>query len=118
MTAPVKEGEVLGGKFRVERVLGTGGMGGIMAADHLPLEQQGPPKLLLPDAAKDDAVVQRFAREARAAAKIQSEHVARVLDVGTLDTGAPYMVMEYLEGRDLDQILKANGPLSVHETVG
>ena len=118
MSAPVQEGEILGGKFRVERVLGTGGMGVIVAAYHLQLDQHVALKFLLPEAAKDDAVVQRFAREARAAAKIQSEHVARVLDVGTLDTGAPYMVMEYLDGRDLDQILKASGPLSVHDTVG
>ena len=118
MSAPVKEGDVLGGKFRVERVLGTGGMGVIVAAYHLQLEQHVALKFLLPEAAKEEGVVLRFAREARAAAKIQSEHVARVLDVGTLDTGAPYMVMEYLEGHDLDQLIKSRGPLPAPEAVG
>ncbi|HVY44480.1 MAG TPA: serine/threonine-protein kinase, partial [Minicystis sp.] len=118
MAAPVSEGQVLGGKFRVERVLGTGGMGVVVAAFHLQLEQRVALKFLLPEAAKEEQVVQRFAREARAAAKIQSEHVARVLDVGTLDTGAPYMVMEYLEGRDLDDAIKADGPLPVQVAVG
>jgi eukaryotic-like serine/threonine-protein kinase len=117
MAPPVKEGDVLAGKFRVERVLGIGGMGVVVAAFHMQLEQRVALKFLLPEAAKDEAVVQRFAREARAAAKIQSEHVARVLDVGTLETGAPYMVMEYLEGRDLDQVLRAGGPLLVADAV-
>jgi serine/threonine-protein kinase len=92
-------------------------MGVIVAAFHLQLDQLVALKFLLPDAAKDREVVSRFAREARAAAKIQSEHVARVLDVGTLDTGAPYMVMEYLEGHDLDDVLKRDGTLPVPEAV-
>jgi eukaryotic-like serine/threonine-protein kinase len=111
-------GDVLGGKFRVERVLGSGGMGVVVAAFHLQLEQRVALKLLQADAAKQPEVVTRFAREARAAARIQSEHVARVLDVGSLDTGEPYMVMEYLEGEDLEAELRAKGPLPVVETVG
>jgi serine/threonine-protein kinase len=117
MSSPVSVGDVLGGKFRVQRVLGTGGMGVIVAAFHLQLEQEVALKFLLADAAKQPEVVARFAREARAAAKIQSEHVARVLDVGTLETGAPYMVMEYLEGEDLDGVLKREGRLALVDTV-
>src|SRR5690606_33682382 len=59
----------------------------------------------------------RFEREARAAVKIKSEHVARVIDVGTLETGSPYMVMEYLSGVDLAQYLERSGPLSISEAV-
>ncbi|MEJ7729699.1 MAG: serine/threonine-protein kinase [Polyangiaceae bacterium] len=117
MSSPVSVGDVLGGKFRVERVLGTGGMGVIVAAFHLQLEQEVALKFLLADAAKQPEVVARFAREARAAAKIQSEHVARVIDVGTLETGAPYMVMEYLEGEDLDGLIKREGRVALVDAV-
>ena len=74
-------------------------------------------KFLTSDALLSGEAVARFAREARAAVKIKSEHVARVIDVGTLETGAPYMVMEYLQGRDLSQLLSARGRLPVEEAV-
>jgi serine/threonine-protein kinase len=61
--------------------------------------------------------VARFLREAKAAVKIESEHVARVLDVGMLPSGAPYMVMEFLEGGDLTAWLKQRGPLPIEQTV-
>ena len=104
-----KPGEVLGGKFRIERVLGQGGMGIVLQAMHLQLDQRVALKFLLPEALVRPETVARFAREARAAAKIRSEHVARVIDVGTLDTGSPYIVMEYLEGQDLAALLKERG---------
>ena len=90
--APVREGDVLAGKYRVERILGVGGMGVVVAAMHTELEQRVALKFLLPEPAKNPAVVARFAREARAAAKIKSEHVARVSDVGTMEDGqsSPY----------------------------
>ena len=116
--APVKEGDVLAGKYRIERVLGVGGMGVVVAATHLQLDQKVALKFLLPDAMANPDVVARFAREARAAAKIQSEHVARVIDVGTLETGSPYMVMEYLQGRDLADVLQERKVLSAEEAVG
>ncbi|MFT3774790.1 MAG: protein kinase [Minicystis sp.] len=103
--APVREGDVLAGKYRVERVLGVGGMGVVVAAMHMELDQRVALKFLLPSAAQNPAVVARFSREAKAAAKIKSEHVARVSDVGTMDNGIPYIVMEYLEGHDLSHAL-------------
>jgi serine/threonine-protein kinase len=118
MNAPVQEGDVLAGKYRIERVLGVGGMGVVVAATHLQLDQPVALKFLLPDAMQNKEVVQRFAREARAAAKIQSEHVARVIDVGTLESGSPYMVMEYLQGRDLAQVLEERKRLPFEEAVG
>lgn len=106
-----REGDVLAGKFRIERVLGVGGMGMVVSAMHLQLDERVAIKFLLPEALTNAEAVARFGREARAAVKIKSEHVARVIDVGALDTGAPYMVMELLQGRDLSQVLSDHGAL-------
>ena len=108
---PVKEGDVIAGKYRVERVLGMGGMGVVVAAMHMDLDRRVALKFLLPQAAAHKDVAERFAREARAAAKIRCEHVARVIDVGTLPDGAPYMVMEYMDGEDLEHVLRRCGPM-------
>src|SRR4051794_5300048 len=106
MSAPIAAGDVLAGKYRVERVLGEGGMGIVVAAIDLTLERRVAIKFLLPDYAKHPEAAARFLREARAAVRIRSEHVARVIDVGSLEGGAPYMVMEYLEGRDLAGLIE------------
>jgi serine/threonine-protein kinase len=90
-------------------------MGVVIAAMHEQLHQRVAIKLLLPELLSNPEAVARFAREARSAVRIQSEHVARVLDVGSLESGAPYMVMEYLEGRDLAAILGDQGRLPVDE---
>ena len=107
----MQEGTVLVGKYRVERVVGQGGMGIVLAARHEQLDDRVAIKLMLPAVASNPEAVARFVREARAAAKIKSEHVARVSDVGTLETGEPYMVMEYLEGADLSMLLQRQGRL-------
>ncbi|WP_437671670.1 protein kinase domain-containing protein [Sorangium sp. So ce131] len=108
-------GDVLAGKYRIERVLGAGGMGVVLAAWHLVLERRVAVKFLLPEAAALPDAGARFLREARAAAALDGQHVARVLDVGTLDTGAAYMVLEYLTGEDLGQVLQARGTLPLTE---
>jgi len=110
---PIREGEVLAGKYRVERVIGSGGMGIVVAARHQQLGQLVAIKFLRDEAMGDEGAVERFLREARAAVKLRSQHAAKVLDVGTLDSGAPYMVMEFLEGSDLGQVLAKEGPLPV-----
>jgi serine/threonine-protein kinase len=115
--AQVKAGDLLGGKYRVERVLGTGGMGMVVAARHTQLGQRVAVKLMLKEALADPANAERFAREARAAVRLQSPHTARVLDVGKLKNGEPYMVMEYLDGQDLDEVVRTNGPLPPHVAV-
>ncbi|HWU85844.1 MAG TPA: serine/threonine-protein kinase [Kofleriaceae bacterium] len=97
-------GAVVAGKYRVERVLGQGGMGVVVQAMHLQLHQPVAMKLLLPEVLTNPQVVQRFLREAQAAVRLKSEHVARVIDVGTLENGAPYLVLEYLEGMDLSNV--------------
>jgi eukaryotic-like serine/threonine-protein kinase len=106
----MQSGAVLGGKYRVERVLGEGGMGRVVAALHEQLGQRVAIKYLLPEALSHPDVTARFMREARAAVQLRSEHVGRVIDVGTFDDGTPYMVMEYLEGCDLKEQIKTHGP--------
>ncbi|HEY2731530.1 MAG TPA: serine/threonine-protein kinase [Polyangia bacterium] len=117
-TPPVREGDILDGKYRVERVLGVGGMGVVVAATHVQLQTRVALKFLLPAVLGHPQVVHRFAREARAAVQIQSEHVARVIDVGTLPTGSPYMVMEYLEGGDLSEAVAKSGGMPVAKAIG
>jgi eukaryotic-like serine/threonine-protein kinase len=113
MEAPVQPGDVLAGKYRVESVLGAGGMGVVVAATHLQLEQRVALKFLLPQGLADPDIVGRFMREARAAVRLKSEHVARIIDVGTLETGSPFIVMEFLEGQDLSQLLLAQKQLPI-----
>ena len=115
--AGVRQGDILAGKYRVERVLGVGGMGVVVAAHHIQLDEKVALKFLLPEALGNPEAVARFAREARAAVKIKSEHVARVSDVGTLPNGSPYMVMEYLEGGDLAAWIKQRGALPIEQAV-
>ncbi len=111
--APVSPGDILAGKYRVDRVLGVGGMGIVVAATHEALDQKVAIKFLLPTMVENGDLVRRFLREGRAAGKLKSEHVAKVIDVGRLDNGSPFMVLEYLEGRDLSEVLKDEGPLPV-----
>ncbi len=103
-------GTVLLGKYRVEEVLGTGGMGRVVRASHQYLAQSVAIKVLLPQFVESPSTVARFLREAQATVQLKSEHVARVIDVGTMPDGTPFMVMEYLEGNDLNQILRHHGP--------
>ena len=115
--APVEVGQILDQKYRVDRILGVGGMGVVVAATHVTLDEKVAIKFLLPDAKANPEVVNRFAREARAASKIKGEHVARVSDVGTLATGEPYMVMEYLQGNDLAAEIEKRGKIPPPEAV-
>jgi eukaryotic-like serine/threonine-protein kinase len=115
--AGVREGEILAGKYRIEKVLGVGGMGVVVAAHHVQLDEKVAVKFLLPAIAEHPDAVRRFLREARAAVKIKSEHVARVFDVGTLENGAPYFVMEHLEGGDLSAWLQQRGAMPIEQAV-
>jgi len=115
--SPVERGDVVADRYRIEGVIGVGGMAVVVSATDLRLGHPVAIKFLLPHALLHPEIVTRFDREARAAVRIRSEHVARVMDVGKLDSGAPFMVMEYLEGRDLSSELDARGPLPVHDAV-
>ncbi len=106
VSPPPKSGDVLAGKYRIERVLGEGGMGVVVAATHLQLRQTVALKFMLPRVMANKEAVARFEREARAAVRLKSSHVAKVLDTGTLENGAPFMVMEYLEGENLASLVR------------
>ncbi|MDB4945113.1 MAG: serine/threonine protein kinase, partial [Labilithrix sp.] len=116
-TAPLGLGEVLAGKYRVESLIGAGGMGYVLLATHIELEQQVAVKLMREEALKDAEARARFAREAKVVVRLRGEHVARVTDVGTLESGAPYLVMEYLRGSDLGAVLAERGRFAVDEAV-
>ena len=116
--ASLQAGEIVAGKFCVERVIATGGVGVVVAARHLQLGETVALKFLLPQADRDATDIARFVREAQSAVKLKNEHVARVLDVGSLEDGSPFMVMEYLDGQDLDNVLRQKGPLSIADAVG
>lgn len=113
---PVEIGEILLGKYRLERVIGQGGMGLVAAARHLDLDELFAIKFLLADRLDGARAVERFLREARAAARLKGEHIVKVVDVGRLgEGGTPYMVMEYLRGTDLKHLLRERGPLPIDE---
>jgi serine/threonine-protein kinase len=107
----IAEGDRLLDKYVVERVLGRGGMGLVLAVRHEELGGLFAMKLLLPQALGFPEALPRFLREARAAAKLRSEHAVRVVDVGKLPSGEPYMLMEHLDGSDLKDVLEREGPL-------
>src|SRR5262245_61001257 len=115
---PVPEGDLLAGKYRIEKVIGAGGMGVVASEVHINLGQRVAIKFLLPHATLDYQALARFAREARALARLETDHVARVIDVGALDSGEPYTVLECLSGRNLAEILGARGTLEIGEAVG
>ncbi|MEB2312466.1 MAG: protein kinase [Sorangiineae bacterium] len=112
---PSLVGRVLAGRYRLEHQLGGGGMGSIWRAEHLVLCAPVAVKLLDPEIANDDDAIARFNREAQAAAALRSPHVVQILDYG-VDEGAPFMVMELLEGESLATRLKRVGRLSPAET--
>jgi serine/threonine protein kinase len=115
--APAQVGDILAGKYRVERVLGAGTMGVVVAAMHLDLQELRAVKLMRRSFVENGEAVERFLREARASARLKSDHVAKIHDVGRLDGGAPYIVMELLEGMDLQKKLVRHGTLPVEQAL-
>src|SRR4030095_13206578 len=107
----IERGTVLLGKYRVDSVIGRGGMGLVIKGWHLGLDEEVAVKMLRDDVAVADETIARFVREAQAAAKLKSEHVARIIDVGTFGDGKPYLVMESLEGQDIGQLISECGRL-------
>lgn len=110
-------GDIIDGRYRIERVLGAGGMGVVIEATHTALNERVAMKLLRPQLIANSRLRERFLREAQAAAKLKSEYIVRVRDVGILDSGEPYMVMDMLDGADLAALLATKVPLPVEEAV-
>ncbi|MCX5741933.1 MAG: serine/threonine-protein kinase [Proteobacteria bacterium] len=107
----IAAGDLILGKYQIEETLGRGGMGIVVKARHTGLDELVAIKLLRDDIAIDEDTIARFLREAQAVVKLKSEHVARVSDVGRFEDGKPYMVMEFLEGSDIGQMIDQNGSL-------
>jgi eukaryotic-like serine/threonine-protein kinase len=106
---PLPPGTVLAGKFRVVKPLGQGGMGAVYVVEHVITRHERALKILHPEMAANREVVERFLREASAAGHIGSEHIVETFDAGTLETGAPYIVMELLKGETLsDRLLRGD----------
>jgi serine/threonine protein kinase len=114
---PVPAGELLAGRYVVERIFAEGGMGIVCLGRHAQLEQPVAIKFLRRALAGKASVVERFLNEGRALAALRSEHVVKVMDVGQLDSGRPYLVMEHLEGTDLGALVAHDGPLPVETAV-
>src|SRR5438105_1062961 len=110
-------GDLFEGKYRIEKLVGKGGMGAVFAAHHTLLDQRVAVKFLLGDMVSNAEAARRFNNEAKSAAKIRGEHICRVLDFGQSPAGLPFMVMEFLEGEDLSQLLERRGALPVEEAV-
>ncbi len=117
MTISLQPGDVIANKYRVERQLGEGGMGTVMAAIDSLLDRPVAIKVLSIEQRSNEEAVARFLQEARAVVKLQSEHVAKVYDVGTRDPGYPFIVMEMLNGMDLSRVLDIEGPLSIADAI-
>ena len=116
-TPPVNEGDVIADRYRVQKLLAWGGMGVVFAAQDTALQRKVALKVVRSEYADNEEAVTRFLNEARAAATLKSEHIARVLDVGQLPGGMPFMVLEFLEGSDLAQLVRAERRLGPEQAV-
>jgi eukaryotic-like serine/threonine-protein kinase len=104
-------GQTLAGKYRIEKLIKQGGMGAVYRGKHVLMDKTVAIKVLKPSLAGDDAVVARFSREAKAASKISHPHAVSVTDFGEAENGVVFLVMEYLDGRTLKEVIVSEGPL-------
>jgi serine/threonine-protein kinase len=107
----MQAGEIIGGKYELIRLLGQGGMGSVFEGRHIEIGRRVALKFLHAAFAQKEEMATRFLREAKAAAAIGSQHIVDITDVGRKDNGTPYLVMEYLEGKDLAVLIEQEGPM-------
>jgi serine/threonine protein kinase len=117
VSSPVRVGDIVAAKYRVDAVLGQGGMGVVVAATDTILDRRVAVKFLLPQYSSNEVASGRFLREARATARLNSEHAVRIIEVGQLDNGSPFMAMEFLQGVDLGTTIEQQGALDVKTAV-
>src|SRR5580693_5839656 len=110
-------GQIIDGKYRIVRLLGTGGMGAVYEGENARIRRRVAIKMLHGDVSSQAEVVTRFEREAQAAGRIGSEHICEVIDLGVLADGTRYMVMEYLEGETLSARIKRAGRLTPMQAI-
>lgn len=116
-SAEKRLGTVVAGTYQLERHIGSGGSSHVFEAEHVRLGKRFAVKLLRPELDTNRRTAQRFRREARAIARLKSEHIVSVVDCGELDDGTPYLVMELLEGEDLRSLLSREGTLPARRAV-
>ncbi|MCB9667466.1 MAG: serine/threonine protein kinase [Myxococcales bacterium] len=117
MLPPDRTGMVLQDRYRIVRKLGEGGMGEVYEVHHEKIGKRLAIKCLHPQFSRDPKAVERFTREAHTATKVRNDHIVEVFDVGVLPDGCPYMLMEYLEGRELADVIEFEGPLAIGRVV-
>src|SRR5437773_922339 len=110
-------GQTLAGKYFVEELIKSGGMGAVYRAKHVLMDKTVAIKVLRPSLAVDDAVVARFSREAKAASRISHPHAVSVTDFGEAENGVVFLVMEYLDGLALKDIIRAKGPMALDRVI-
>ncbi|HYX42545.1 MAG TPA: serine/threonine-protein kinase, partial [Pyrinomonadaceae bacterium] len=110
-------GQTLAGKYRIDEKISEGGMGTVYRATHILMEKQVAIKVLHPALAADEKIVARFTREAKAASRISHPHALSVTDFGEDEGGIVFLVMEYLRGRTLKQVIRASGPLRLSRAI-
>src|SRR5213593_868468 len=110
-------GHSLAGKYKIEELIKSGGMGSVYQGKHVLMDKTVAIKVLRPSLAVDDAVVARFSREAKAASRISHPHAVNVTDFGEAENGVVFLVMEYLDGRTLKEIIKSEGPMPLARVV-
>jgi serine/threonine-protein kinase len=109
-------GQTLAGKYRIDKLIKTGGMGSVYCGKHVLMDKTVAVKVLRPSLAVDDAVVARFSREAKAASRISHPHAVSVTDFGEAENGVVFLVMEYLDGRTLKEVIASEGRFTLERT--
>src|SRR5258706_943257 len=112
---PNLQGLLVGGRYKVEHLIGQGGMGSVWLGRHVTLGQAVAIKFRHPKLRRSKDARRRFEVEAKAAARINSRHAVKVHDHGVTEDGHPYLVMDYLEGTTLDKVVRERGPLLLPE---
>src|SRR5439155_14865342 len=110
-------GQTLAGKYKIDKLIKRGGMGAVYRGKHVLMEKTVAIKVLRPSLAVDNEVVARFSREAKAASRISHPHAVSVTDFGEDENGVVFLVMEYLDGRTLKEIVRSEGPLALDRIV-
>src|SRR5256714_15382231 len=110
-------GQTLADKYRIEKLIKNGGMGAVYLGKHVLMDKTVAIKVLRPSLALDDNVVRRFSREAKAASRISTPHAVSVTDFGESENGVVFLVMEYLDGRTLKEIIRSEGPMALDRVV-
>src|SRR5213594_2905308 len=110
-------GQTLAGKYLIEKLIKRGGMGAVYRGKHILMDKTVAIKVLRPALAVDEEVVARFSREAKAASRISHPHAVSVTDFGEAENGVVFLVMEYLDGRTLKEIIRSEGAMPLERVV-